>query len=238
MCLLRRALNKTCSFVYVSETESWRCTEHFNQLDNIRTINIVADDDEIHGSSTSATCSLSRILVEICLTGRLGIQGYNVEKAAWTQQVAYIDAVNPQLRLYPYMMCHLRSVGTLLLTHAMMWTYLVLPWSCSGKKGKPCTWNLVILKLLLQEEASQTSIETEKLTEMNTEATTDDDRRLRCPSFSWIAKGRHFISLVHTQKGFMLAYDILSGVWNSCRIGCLDQIVAEAIPYQACWGQV
>lgn len=135
VCLLRRALNKTCSFVYFSETESWRCTEYFNQLDNIRTINIVADDDENHGSSTSATCSLSRILVEICLTGWLGIQGYNVEKAVWTQQVAYIDAVNPQLRLYPYMMCHLRSVGTLLLTHAMMWTCLVLPLVLQWQEG-------------------------------------------------------------------------------------------------------
>lgn len=236
--LLRRAVNKTCSLVYSSKTESWRLTEHCNQLDNIRIISIVADDDENHGSSSSATRGPLRILVENCLTGRLGILGYDVEKASWTQQVAYIDAVEPQLRLYPSM-CHLRSVGTLLLTRVMMCTYLVLPWSCSGKKGKPCTWSVVILKLVLQDEASKTSIKTEKVTEMmNIEATTDDDRRLLRPWFSWKANGRHFISMIHRHKGFMLTYDILSGVWSSCRIGCLDQIVAEAIPYQACWAQV
>lgn len=212
-------LGKTCSLVYFSASNSWRLQE----LDDpdMDIVSVMATNNKDGDSNTR----LLLILFGNCSTGRIGMGNFDVERSAWTH-VAYIDTSIIGYHLDSYMMWYLRFTGTMVTCAGTF--YLVVPWSI--KRVFPCTWTIAILKI--QEELTTTKAE--RLTEVDVEfvSTGDGNKLLPFSSFAWESNGRHFIGMVD-QRGFMLKYDVLSGVWSSCRIGRHDQIFVEASPYEA-----
>jgi hypothetical protein len=212
-------LGKTCSLVYFSASNSWRLQE----LDDpdMDIVSIMATNNKDGDSNTR----LLLILFGNCSTGRIGMGNFDVERSAWTH-VAYIDTSSIGYHLDSYMMWYLRFTGAMVTCAGTL--YLVVPWSI--KRVFPCTWTIAILKI--QEELTTTKAE--RLTEVDVEfvSTGDGNKLLPFASFAWESNGRHFIGMVD-QRGFMLKYDVLSGVWSSCRIGRHDQIFVEANPYEA-----
>ena len=215
-------LGKMFSLVYFSESNGWRLRELDDPSMDI--VSIMAANNEDGDSNTG----LLLILFGNCSTGRIGMGNFDVERSAWTH-VAYIDTSNIEYHLDSYMMWYLRFMGTIVTCAGTL--YLVVPWSI--KKIFPCTWTIAILKI--QE---LTTTKAEKLTEVDVEFVSNGDGKLLPFSwFTWESNGRHFIGMVE-QRGFMLKYDVLSGVWSSCRIGRHDRIFVEAIPYEACEAEV
>lgn len=217
-------LEKTCLLVYSSEFNIWRLQELDNPNMNIVSI-MAANDEDGHSNTTS----LLLVLFGNCSMGRIGMGNFDVDTCAWTN-VAYIDAPSIGYELDSYMMWYVRFMGTIVTCAGTL--YLVLPLSIA--KVFPCTWTVVILKI--QRESM--TIKAEKLTKVDVELVSNEDGKLLPFScFAWEANGGHFIGMVD-QRGFMLKYDVLSGVWSRRRIGRHDHIFVEANPYEVCQAEV